>query len=130
MLPQYFVDAVMRFCDVPQNAALRERLLAVIEPNRPSYIAVARRRYESTIDGIIDCRLYGWCRLTHSTDPIRLDVFVNERKVLSSVADVFRQDLMDAGIGQGRHGFFIPFEELGAQPDALIRIEVAGAASS
>jgi hypothetical protein len=46
--------------------------------------------------------------------------------VLSLVADVFRQDLLDAGIGQGRHGFFIPLGELGTQPDALIRIEVAG----
>jgi hypothetical protein len=123
--PHDLVDAIMGFCDIPQNAALRERLLGVIEPNRPSYLAGARRRYEGTIEGILDARLYGWCRLTHSTDAVALEVFVDDRQVLSLAADVFRQDLLDAGIGQGSHGFFIALDLLGASQDAVIRIRVA-----
>jgi hypothetical protein len=126
MFPGDFVDVVMQFCDIPQNAALRERLVGMIEPNRPGYIAVARRRYEGTIERIIDGRLHGWCRLTHSTDPVPLEVVVDGRPVLSLMADVFRQDLLDAGIGQGCHGFSIALETLRARPDAVIRIRIAG----
>ncbi len=123
--PLDFVDAIMRFCGIPWNDALRERLVGVIEPNRPSYLAGARRRYEGMIEGILDGRLYGWCRLTHSTAPVTLEVFVDDRQVLRLVADVFRPDLLDAGIGQGSHGFFIALDALGARPDAVIRIQGA-----
>ena len=79
-------------------------LIGVIEPNRPRYIAGARRRYEGQIRGIMDGRLYGWCRLTHSTAPITLEVLVDEKPTLSVVADVFRQSILDARIGKGATG--------------------------
>lgn len=123
--PHDFIDAIMQFCDIPPNAALRERLIGVIEPNRPKYIAGARRRYDGQIEGVLDGRLYGWCRLTHSTDPVELEVMVDDQRALNVVADVFRSDLRDAGIGEGNHGFFIALDALGAGPDSLIRIKTA-----
>jgi hypothetical protein len=125
MFSHDFVDAIMQFCDIPRNAVLRERLISAIEPNRPSYIAGARMRFDGTIDGVTEGRLHGWCRLSHSNDPVSLHVHVDERKVLSLLADTFRQDLLEAGIGQGHHGFSIPLQALHARPDAMIRIEVA-----
>jgi hypothetical protein len=126
MFPGDFVDAIMQFCDIPPNAALRERLVGAIEPNRPGYIAVARRRYEGTIERIIDGRLHGWCRLTNSADPVPLEMLVDGALVLSLMADVFRQDLLEAGIGEGGHGFSIALETLRASPEAVVRIRVAG----
>jgi len=125
MFPHDFVDAIAQFCDIPRNAALRARLIGVIEPNRPSYIAGARMRFDGTIDGITEGRLHGWCRLSHSNDPVSLHVLVDEQKVLSLSADTFCQDLLEAGIGQGNHGFSIALQALHAQPDAMIRIKVA-----
>jgi hypothetical protein len=125
-VPDDFVDAIMQFCGIPENAALRARLTGVIEPNRPAYIAGARRRYEGTIEGIMSGCLYGWCRLSQSTDPVRLDVLVDEEPALSLMADGFRQDLLDAGIGVGGHGFSIALDVLQARADAVIRIRVAG----
>lgn len=46
--------------------------------------------------------------------------------VRSFLADAFRQDLLDAGIGNGRHGFFLDVATLGVRPDAVVRITVAG----
>jgi hypothetical protein len=126
MFPGDFVDAVMQFCDIPRNAALRARLSAVIEPNRPSYIAGARRRYEGTIEGVVYGHLYGWCRMSQSDEMVTLEILVDGRKVRALVADIFRQDLLEAGIGQGRHGFSIALEELGGRPDAEIRVRIAG----
>jgi hypothetical protein len=120
-----FVGAIMQFCDLPQNEALRARLAGVIEPGRPDYVAGARRRYEGILEGARGDSLYGWCRLTHTTEPVALEVLVDGTPVLRLVADVFRQDLLDAGIGEGSHGFFISLVEVNVAADAVIGIKVA-----
>jgi hypothetical protein len=122
--PHDTIGAILRYCGIETNEHLRERLLALFEPNRPDYIATARRRYDGLIEGVRGGQLYGWCWLTQAPDPVTLDVLVDERLVTRVTADVFRQDLLDAGIGQGRHGFFIPIETLQAQPSSLIRVRV------
>jgi hypothetical protein len=125
MFPGDFIDAILQFCDLPRNKALRERLIGLIEPNRKTYIAQARRRYEGVIDGVTDGYLHGWCRLTGGTDPVTLDLLVDDRPVLTFQADMFRQDLLDAGFGTGHHGFAIDLATLHPSRDAIIRIKVA-----
>ncbi len=125
VLPGDFVDAITRFCGLPQNDVLRERLTLLVEPNRPSYIAGSRRRYEGGIEGVTGGCLYGWCRLTGVADPVALELFADDRLVLTFVADAFRQDLLDAGYGRGNHGFYLDLGKLGLRRDSVIRIKVA-----
>ena len=125
MAPGESIEALMRFCGIPMNDEGRVRLAAVVEPGRRRYVEGARRRYEGTIDCVLGGALHGWCRLTRSTDPVELEVFADDQLVTRVVADVFRQDLLDAGIGAGRHGFTIPLGGMMATPDAVIRIKVA-----
>jgi hypothetical protein len=123
--PREFADTIMRFCGIHPDATLLARLIALIEPNRQRYIGGARRRYEGLIEGVRGAHLYGWCRLSQSTEPVTLDVLVDDKVLFSLVADTFRQDLLDAGIGNGRHGFFVPIEMLHATPGSVIRVRVA-----
>ena len=55
-----------------------------------------------------------------------LDVLVDDRVALSVIADVFRQDLLDAGVGE-RQPRLLSFrlEALQARPDSVIRVKVA-----
>jgi hypothetical protein len=126
VFPEDVVDAIARFCALPQSEALRQRLISAIQPNREMYLLGARRRYEGRVEGIAGGRLYGWCRLTGVADPVSLELLVDNRLAASFVADAFRQDLLDAGFGAGRHGFFLDVASLGARPDAVVRIKVAG----
>lgn len=123
--PHDSIDALLRFCDIAPDAQLSGQLLALIEPNRPQYIATARRRYEGLIEGVRDGQLYGWCWLTRASDPVTVDVLVDDRFVTRVIAEAFRQDLLDAGIGNGCHGYFIPLDALPARPDSVIRVWVA-----
>jgi hypothetical protein len=125
VFPGDFVDAITRFCDLPESEALRARLVGLIEPNRPSYIAGAWRRYEGIIEGVTEGRLYGWCRLTGVADPVALELFADGQMVLDFVAGTFRQDLLDAGYGQGTHGFYLDLGKLGVKRSAVVRIKVA-----
>ncbi len=125
VFPGDFVDAVLRFCGLPENAALREQLVSLIEPNRPSYIVGSRRRYQGIVEAVRDGCLYGWCRLTGMADPVTLELLVDGQTVLTFVADGFRQDLLDAGYGAGRHGFCLDLGRLGLRGDPVICIQVA-----
>lgn len=120
-----FIRSLLRFCDLPCDAALCGRLVALIEPERPEYLAAVRRHYVGLLEGVSYGRLYGWCWLPQVPDPVTVEVLVDDRVAGTVVADVFRQDLLDAGIGAGRHGFFVALETLGARPDSVIRARVA-----
>lgn len=123
--PDNLVDALMQFCGLPRNDALRRQLTGAIQPNRPDYLLGARRRYEGRIEGIASGCLHGWCRLTGMVEPVALELFADGNLLLRFAADAFRQDLRDAGYGEGRHGFFLDLAALGAPPDAVVRIKVA-----
>ncbi len=124
MFPADFVDAVLRFGDLPRGVALCERLIGLIEPNRKDYINVARRQYTGLIEGIADGFLCGWSRLTGSADPVALELLADERLVLAFQAAEFRQDLLDARFGTGSHGFSIDLGALDLPLDAVIRVRV------
>jgi hypothetical protein len=49
-----FVDTLMRFCGLPDNAALRARLIELIEPNRRHYIDHARQMFRGFVNGVVD----------------------------------------------------------------------------
>ena len=124
-VPGDLVEAVMQFCGILDNEALRNRLVGLVEPNKPDYIAMARRRYDGIIDGVANGHLYGWCHLTASPDPVSLDLFIDNVAVCTFRADAFRQDLKAAGIGDGHHGFAVDVRAFDPRPDAVIRIKVS-----
>jgi hypothetical protein len=125
MFPGDFIDALLRFCDIPSSAGLRDRLLGVIEPNLPRYIASARRRFDGFVEAVVGEHLHGWCCLTRAAETVVLDVMVDDRVAVTVRADVFRQDLLDQGIGNGRHGYIVALDQLHARPESVIRVRVA-----
>jgi hypothetical protein len=126
LMPEQFVGAIARFCGIGLNAESQSGLLSIVEPGRKRYLEGARRRFDGTVERIQGDALCGWCWLTQSHDPVTLDVFADDRLVTRVVANVSRDDLRAAGIGDGRHGFAIPLQVITVGPDAVIRIRVAG----
>ena len=125
VFPADFVATLMRFCDLPRSDTLRDRLIGLIEPNRKAYIDVVRRNFGGAVEGVVNGSLQGWSHLTGSSDPVALDLLIDDQLALSFHADEFRHDLLQAGFGTGHHGFTIDLARLGVQPDAVIRIRVA-----
>jgi hypothetical protein len=126
IFPGDFIETFMRFCGLPSNAALCARLASLVEPNRKDYLARARRVYHGKVDGVEGGSIFGWCQLLGSTDPVRLEMFIDGELVTSFLAGVFRQDLLDAKIGDGAHGFVVELGALRPKPDAFIHVRVAG----
>ncbi len=54
-------------------------------------------------------QLAGWAwDATEPNDPINVDVYDGTTLIATVLASTFRQDLENAGIGNGAHGFFLP----------------------
>jgi hypothetical protein len=124
VFPADFIEAIIAFCGLPRGDGLRESLMRLIEPNRQSYIAQARRTYDGMVDAVDDGVLHGWCRLTSMDDPVMLEILADDRVLTRCVADRFRQDLRDAGFGAGHHAFAVDLGGFRLRPDAIVRVRV------
>jgi hypothetical protein len=123
--PDACVDAVMTFCGLPRHDLVRARLVPLIAPNKRGYITEARRRFDGKIDGMDGGALHGWSRRTAADEPVALELLADGRVVKQFVADVFRADLRDAGLGTGAHAFAVATGALGLSPDTIVRVRVA-----
>jgi len=124
-LPNMVIDRVLEFCGMRLDGAARSRLLLHVQPNRAEYMAAATASFEGRIDGMLNGRLYGWCRQSGRLEPIRLEVYADDRRLETLVADAFRDDLAAAGLGNGCHGFFVDLARHGVRRDSVIRVKIS-----
>lgn len=126
LFPDALVDAVTRFCGLEGGADLRERLLQRIKPNAEEYITTARRSFGGSLDFVWNGTLHGWCWEVGSDEPIDVEISLNGETVATVRADQYREDLQQAGIGSGRHGFSVNLAALGATGDEVVTARPSG----
>ena len=74
--------------------------LSLLEKEEPEYIG--------SLDAVKGFYVYGWAyNKKNPEERVEVVVLVDSKPVAEGIADVFRQDLLDAGIGDGKHGFKI-----------------------
>ncbi|MEO6839513.1 MAG: Hint domain-containing protein, partial [Bradyrhizobium sp.] len=58
------------------------------------------------IDAVSSQGITGWAQnVDHSEAPVCLDIYANDRLIGQTLANQYREDLLQAGLGSGRHGF-------------------------
>lgn len=101
---------------------LRQRVAARAGITTPAQqAAAAPGRLAGHIDQVSHSGVAGWaCDENHRLAPIALEVLVDGAVVASLYADHGRADLVEAGWGDGRHGFNLRFDPpLGAGPHSI-----------
>ncbi|MBV9248271.1 MAG: hypothetical protein JO227_03350 [Acetobacteraceae bacterium] len=122
--PAPVVDGLLDFCGIALSDNERSMLLSKVQPNQPEYIAGSSSNFDGTIDGLYDGQLCGWCRQVDRLEPIKLEVYANGVLIANVLADAFRQDLADAGFGNGCHGFVVSLDRPTVQRDPVIRVKI------
>jgi len=120
--PTQLLQALLPFCGIQADADLMERLIRVVMPNNPAYLATANARFEGYLEGVMQDRIYGWCRQIDFMEPVLLDLFANESRIATFLADEFREDLANIGIGNGSHGFYYDISRFNLSPDTVLHI--------
>ena len=83
-------------------------------------------RKTSDFDAVKEGFAIGWCAENNREEPVQVELLADGVSVTSAVADIFRQDLLVAGIGKGRHGFRLDVSKLAAKPDVILQIRTVG----
>src|SRR5690348_3558337 len=72
----------------------------------------AQRSLRSFIDGADHRGINGWAYFPNKPDVrVQLHLFIDGKYISTSVADQFRQDLVEAGVGDGQNSFTIALPE-------------------
>lgn len=98
------------------------------DEDRSFGIEFAWHCYDGRVDGIVDEQILGWAANVLAPElPISIDLLQGDVKIASAVADEFREDLENAAIGTGRHGFRLALSGLLTVSDGLqLRIRFGG----
>ncbi len=124
-MPDAVIDQLLEFCGMRLDDAARSRLLSHVQPNRAEYLVTATANFEGKIDGVVRGQLHGWCRRSGRLEPVRLEVYADDRHIETLVANIFRDDLMAAGMGNGCHAFVVDLARHGVGADAVIRVRIS-----
>lgn len=84
----------------------------IIEPRAPAIDRQSATRDKIEFQGHIDCidtewRLCGWAYDPSGGEPLKVELVENETVIASAQATEFRQDILDAGLGEGKCAFYI-----------------------
>jgi len=123
--PDKSVEAIARFCDITLSDELLRQARRTIEPNNTKYIELFHPNHRGNLDGVADGHVVGWCARNDSEDPVEVQLLVDGVVVASGKADVFRQDLLKAGIGNGKHGFRFDISRLRPKEGAVLEVRTA-----
>lgn len=86
-----------------------------------------QHRFVGYIDLFDAHSVVGWAADTTAlAAPVSVDVYIDDRIQATLTADVFRQDLKEAGYGDGRKGFNLALMPTRSSPGTLVRLLVAG----
>ncbi len=124
--PSHFIDALAKFCGLSLDRPARQALLQTVQPESTAYLERARRQYGGMVEFIVDDVLHGWCLEAGTLEPVELDLFVGDTKLLTFQAADFRKDLLNAQFGNGNHGFSVDLRQFQLKPDQQLEVRVAG----
>jgi hypothetical protein len=124
--PEEAVRALMEFAQLQLSEDMLNQLVALIHPEDGAYARIAARSFRGNIDGIFDGHLIGWCLEEGESRPVLLDLLLDGVAIHTIRADTFRDDLRDAGIGGGHHGFDIDTAPFNLAPGAILAVRVSG----
>lgn len=122
-----FLDALFAFCGLAVPREAYGPILEQLTSAGAEYLRLAAAPNRGYIDGYVGGVLVGWCRMPGIAEPQAIDIYADEVKVASVIADGFSMDLKVAGFGDGRHRFAVPLEHLGLADSCRIRAVMPGA---
>jgi hypothetical protein len=127
---EHVIEALISFCDLKPTDEQKAAALATINPGRSAYLTAtvfaAQSQFRGQIDRVMGDMLRGWCCYRESPEFVKIEVFADERNLGVFVAEDHRQDLRNAGVHLGNHGFSVNLTSFGIRPSAAIWVRPSG----
>jgi hypothetical protein len=122
----HMIDAICTFCGLTPINEQKAAALAAITPSGEAYIYSTQLVVLGQIDNICGTTLRGWCCFSGLTDAVEIEVIADGRPIGVHLAQDYRKDLLDAGIGLGCHAFHVDLTEVDIHPSTMISVRPSG----
>jgi hypothetical protein len=123
--PDKAIDEIAAFCGITVTCETRREARRAIEPNNPKYIALFHPSHRGNFDSVEEGVVIGWCALNGSDEPVEVELVADGVVKAVAKADVYRPDLLAAGIGTGFHGFRFDIAGLDAGEETVLQVRTA-----
>ncbi len=120
--PPQFLNALLPFCGIEADADQMEKLIHLVLPNNPAYLAKANSHFEGFVEGVMQNHIYGWCNQVNFLEPVLLDLFADDVRIATFLADEHRADLASMNKGNGNHGFYYDLTRFNLSPDTVLHV--------
>jgi hypothetical protein len=124
--PEAAIDSISVFCGLALTAEQRAKALAAIEPNNPDYISLFHQDYRGHLDAVAAGHAVGWCAAAEGNEKVTVELLADNIVVARAKADLFREDLRTARIGDGFHAFSLRLPGPGLIGHTILRVRPAG----
>jgi hypothetical protein len=105
-----FVNALIEMNkEVEDYSNAKQKAIEFITPNPKDYLDATRlSKSKGSVDNISRQCIKGWAKSVHSEKSVSVCVFVNDVMTVKTSADMYREDLIKAGVSKtGECGFII-----------------------
>ncbi|WP_444906314.1 sulfotransferase [Microbulbifer sp. SSSA008] len=123
-----FVEKLIDFAGVEASGLQRKKALNFISPDPQEYLdktRITKSRGDVNVDLLKTGLLRGWARGVHHVNPVVVDVEVNGKKIASTEASIYREDLDQPSVHPtGECGYEIDLKTLGVTPTDIINVRV------
>lgn len=125
--PEESIERTARFVGIEPTPDLVAKAMNAVKNGPDNYLKASRLRYTGHVDRIVNGKLRGWAMIIDQPK-IKANVHlkVDGKLVRSAAASILRKDLVEAGIGDGHHGFEIDLAGLAGR-DSKIEVTAGNA---
>jgi hypothetical protein len=101
----------------------------VIENGNHTNIQAAQPVYQGSVGKLVRGRLQGWVKAVNRDDiRVEVELQLDGRVVQKTRADLYRPDVLRAGIGDGRYGFAFKIDDAISR-DSIVMVRVQNSTS-
>ncbi len=125
---EVLIDALCQFASIKASSKQRDEALAFISPDRVQYLnptRITKAHGGINKDLLQTGLLHGWARAAYHTNPVEVEVRVNDELIATINADIFREAFKKPNIHPtGKCGYELDLKPLGVQPSSKISVRV------
>lgn len=107
-----FVQQLAEYLDLNLSEKMLNDTIQTIQLDKKDYLLSARvGKVRGVLDRIAGTIIRGWAFQDKNEDSQKVDIYMNNVKIATVIADLYREDLEKGGIGNGKHAFEFDLKE-------------------
>lgn len=125
---EHLIEGLCDFLALQPETAKRRKALDFISPDPPDYInatRITRAKGAINMDMLRTGTIWGWARASYHTNPVYVEILVDQKIIATICANIYREDVKRLGIHPtGMCGYRLDLKNFNVRPQSIITVRV------